>query len=49
MIETIREAIPDLHVLNVAVGEDPDMDYLNTFLMSCVDQVDLICEQIMVR
>ena len=49
MIETIREAIPDVHVLNVAVGEDPDMDHFNTFLMRCMDQIDLVCEQIMVR
>ena len=49
MIETIREAIPDVHVLNVAVGENPDMDHFNTFLMRCVDQIDLVCEQIMVR
>ena len=48
MIDTIREAIPDIHVHNVAVGEDPDMDHFNTFLMKCMDQVDLVCEQIMV-
>lgn len=48
MIDTIREAIPDVHVHNVAVGEDPDMDHFNTFLMKCMDQVDLVCEQIMV-
>ena len=49
MIETIREALPDVHVINVAVGEDPDMDHFNTFLMRCMDQIDLVCEQIMVR
>ena len=49
MIETIREAAPDVHVINVAVGGDPDMDHFNTFLMRCMDQIDLVCEQIMVR
>ena len=49
MIETIREAAPDVHVINVAVGDDPDMDHFNTFLMRCMDQIDLVCEQIMVR
>ena len=49
MIETIREALPEVHVLNVAVGDDPDMDHFNTFLMRCMDQIDLVCEQIMVR
>ena len=49
MIETIREALPEVHVVNVAVGEDPDMDHFNTFLMRCMDQIDLVCEQIMVR
>ena len=49
MIQTIREALPEVHVINVAVGEDPDMDHFNTFLMRCLDQIDLVCEQIMVR
>jgi len=47
MIQTIREALPEVHVINVAVGEDPDMDHFNTFLMRCLDQIDLVCEQIM--
>ena len=25
MIETIRESLPDVHVINVAVGQDPDL------------------------
>jgi len=46
MIDTIRLSLPDVHVLNVAVGPDPEMDHANSILMRCVDQIDLVCEQL---
>ena len=34
-----RETLPDVHIHNVAVGPDPEMDKANTVFMRCVDQV----------
>merc|ERR1712098_132151 len=47
LIDTIRLSLPDVHVLNVAVGPDPDMDHANSVLMRCVDQIDMICQQLL--
>ena len=35
----VRETLPEVHIHNVAVGPDPDMDKANTVFMRCVDQV----------
>ena len=35
----VRETLPDVHIHNVAVGPDPEMDKANTVFMRCVDQV----------
>ena len=43
-----RESIPDVHILNVAVGSTPDLDHANTILMKCNDQIDLVCKMIQV-
>ena len=34
-----RDTLPDVHIHNVAVGPDPEMDKANTVFMRCVDQV----------
>jgi len=47
LIDTIKHSLPDVHVLNVAVGPDPDMDHANSVLMRCVEQVDMICQQLL--
>jgi len=47
LISTIRETLPDVHIHNVAVGPDPEMDKANTVFMKCVDQVQLVCDQLM--
>ena len=47
LIETIRLSLPDVHILNVAVGPDPEMDHANSVLMRCVDQIDLVCQQLL--
>merc|ERR1711970_1518338 len=47
LIDTIKLSLPDVHVLNVAVGPDPDMDHANSVLMRCVDQIDMICQQLL--
>merc|ERR1712179_824515 len=47
LIDTIKLSLPDVHVLNVAVGPDPDMDHANSVLMRCVDQIDMICKQLL--
>jgi len=47
LISTIRETMPDVHIHNVAVGPDPEMDKANTVFMRCVDQVQLVCDQLM--
>jgi len=39
--------MPDVHIHNVAVGPDPEMDKANTVFMRCVDQVQLVCDQLM--
>merc|ERR1712130_249901 len=39
LISTIRETLPDVHIHNVAVGPNPEMDKANTVFMRCVDQV----------
>lgn len=46
MIETIRSSIPDVHILNVAVGDTPEMDHANTVIMQCNKQIDLVCSMI---
>merc|ERR1711936_386153 len=33
LISTVKLSIPDVHVLNVAVGPDPEMDHANSVLM----------------
>merc|ERR1712110_356596 len=48
LISTIRETLPDVHIHNVAVGPDPEMDKANTVFMRCVDQAQLVCDQLMV-
>merc|ERR1719500_2225977 len=47
LIDTIRLSLPDVHILNVAIGPDPEMDHANSVLMRCVDQIDLVCQQIL--
>jgi len=47
LISTIHAALPGLPVHNVAVGSSPDMDHANSILMRCMDQVDLVCEQLL--
>ena len=47
LIDTIKLSLPDVHVLNVAVGPDPEMDHANSVLMRCVDQIDLVCQQLL--
>jgi len=41
MIDTIRESIPDVHILNVAVGSTPDLDHANTILMNAMIRLTL--------
>ena len=43
-----RESLPDVHILNVAVGATPELDHANTVLMKCNDQVDLVCKLLQV-
>merc|ERR1711936_1244 len=47
LISTVKLSIPDVHVLNVAVGPDLAMDHANSILMRCVDQIDLVCQQLL--
>merc|ERR1719167_374580 len=47
MIDTFKKSLPDVHVFNVAVGPDPEMDHANSILMSCMKQIDLVCQQMM--
>jgi len=46
LITTIREAIPDVHILNVAIGNASDIDHANSILMKCNDQIDRVCQMI---
>ena len=32
-----------MHILNVAVGDTPEMDHANTVIMQCSRQIDLVC------
>ena len=43
-----RDSLPDVHILNVAVGATPELDHANTVLMKCTDQVDLVCKLLQV-
>jgi len=47
LIDTIKLSLPDVHIVNVAVGPNPEMDHANSVLMRCVDQIDLVCEQLL--
>ena len=47
-IHFCREGIPDVHVLNVAIGDTPDVDEANSILMKCTDQIDHACKMIQV-
>ena len=43
-----RDSLPDVHILNVAVGDTPEMDHANTVIMQCSRQIDLVCSMIQV-
>lgn len=46
MIDEIKKTIPDVHVLNVMIGEDMTEDEYNSILMHSNDQVALVCDMI---
>jgi len=46
LISTIRESIPDVHILNVAIGNTSDIDHANSILMKCNNQIDRVCQMI---
>ena len=48
-IKVYRESIPDVHILNVAIGNTSDIDHANSILMKCNNQIDRVCQMIQVR
>jgi len=46
LIDTIKESLPDVYVLNVMIGDNEDEDYFNSVLMPADQQIETVCEQI---
>ena len=46
MFRALQDVIPDLHVVNVMIGESNEMDTLNSVLMTANNQVEYVCRVI---
>lgn len=46
VVRALKEAIPDLYVVNVMIGADNDADKLNSVMMTANNQVEYVCRMI---